>query len=312
MVEKNSAAYPRLWISYPWIDREERDFGYLAKQLDSKNFEAVYNSIRIMQDTRLSQRIVQRLQSIGFDGWLYVLTHQCIMRREYTDELTSAIDQTILHMGPHFPIAGLMFGIASSHVPARLRVLPCISLGDPEWNLQVREIFNKTQTSAPIPRIHKQSRFIWKMHPCYGGNPSLTAIEVRSRGETIENWRFALPKFCHPIRWGQGVSGGGELSKVRFGEVTGTGRYENNEVYWFGASNTVSITESAYVLFAGTLPNFICFGPAANSKGVPGKMEIYWPHREIKTGKSNGNENIRPANKDVHTTGEDASPAFGA
>ncbi|MBN2318219.1 MAG: hypothetical protein JXR49_04045 [Acidobacteria bacterium] len=295
MVEKNSAAYPKLWISYPWVEREERDFGYLVKQLETKNFETVYNSMKIMQDKRLSQRIVQRLQSIGFDGWLYVLTHQCITRREYTDELTSAIDQTILHMGPRFPIAGLMYGIASNHVPPRLRILPCISLGDPEWNLQVCKIFNKNKSSDPKPRIRKESRFVWKLHPCYGGNPSITAIEVRSRGEALEDWRFAIPKSCHPIRWGQGNSGGGELSKVRFGEVTGTGRYENNEVYWFGASNTVSITESAYVLFAGTLPDFICFGPASNSRGVPGKMEIFWPHREIKSVCQNDTGNSRPS-----------------
>jgi hypothetical protein len=295
VVEKNSAEYPRLWISYPWIEREERDFGYLAKQLESKNFETVYNSIKIMQDTHLSNRIVQRLQSIGFDGWLYVLTHQCIKRREFTDELTSAIDQAILHKGPRFPIAGLMYGIASNHVPVRLRILPCISLGNPEWNTQVREIFNRNKSSDPKPRVRKESRFIWKMHPCYGGNPSITAIEVCSRGETIENWRFAIPKSCQPIRWGQGCSGGGELSNVRFGEVTGTGHYENNEVYWFGASNTVSHTESAYVFFAGKLPDFVCFGPAANPRGGPNKMEIFWPRREIKSDPSNDARNIRPS-----------------
>lgn len=295
MVEKNSIAYPRLWISYPWADREERDFEYLTKQLESKNFETAYNSIKIMQDTRLSQRIVQRLQSIGSDGWLYILTHQCVMRREYTEELTSAIDQTLLHMGPRFPILGLMYGIASNHVPARLRILPCISLGDPGWNSQVREIFNKSKSSARLSKTRKESRFIWKQHPCYGGNPSITAIEVHSRGETVGDWRFAIPKSCHPIRWGQGSSGGGALSKVRFGEVTGTGRYENNDVYWFGASNTVSITESAYVLFEGTLPDFVCFGSAVNSRGVPGKMEIYWPYRELKTIMPQGEGSLSPS-----------------
>ena len=35
------------------------------------------------------------------------------------------------------------------------------------------------------------------------------------------------------------------------------------------------------------LPDFICFGPATNSRGMPGKMEIFWPGREIKPGKAN-------------------------
>ncbi len=282
MAENNSPERPRLWISYPWFQNEERDFGYLAKQLEAKNFESVYNSIKIMQDPLLSHRIVRRLQSVGFDGWLYVLTHQCISRREFTEELTKAIDQTILHMGPRFPIAGLMYGIASNNVPARLRLLPCISLGNPEWNSQVREIYNKNKSYDLKSSPRKESRFIWKLHPRYGGTASITAIEVRSRGETVEEWRFAVPKSCLPIRWGQGNSDGGELSKVRFGEVTGIGKYETNDVYWFGAANTISLTESAYVLFEGKMPDFICFGPAANSRGVPGKMEIYWPRRETK------------------------------
>ncbi len=274
--------HPRLWVSYPWFQSEERDFGYLAKQLEAKNFDAVYNSIKIMQDPRLSQRIVQRLQSIGFDGWLYVLTHQCISRREFTEELTKAVDQTILHMGPRFTIAGLLYGIASSNVPARLRLLPCISLGNPEWNSQVLEIYVKNKSFINKSPVRKESRFIWKLHPCYGGNASVTAIEVRSRGETVAEWRFAVPRSCLPIRWGQGNSDGREISKVRFGEVTGSGKYENNDVYWFGAANTVSLTESAYVLFEGKMPDFICFGPAANSRGIPGKMEIFWPRRETK------------------------------
>lgn len=282
MAENQRVEQPRLWISYPWVNSEERDFGYLAKQLEKKNFDTVYNSIGIDRDERLSQRIVQRLQSIGFDGWLYVLTHRCISRREFTEEITSAIDQTIMHRGPRFPIAGLMYGISSSHVPARLRLMPCISLGDPEWNNRVREIFNKSKVADFKSPACKESRFIWKVHPCYGGNSSITAIEVRSRGETIEDWRFAVPRWSIPIRWGQGNSGGGELSKVRFGEVTGTGRYENNEVFWFGAANTVSITESAYVLYEGELPDFICFGSASKSKKMPGKMEIFWPRREVK------------------------------
>jgi hypothetical protein len=127
-----SAASPRLWISYPWIRNEERDFTYLVPQLKAANIEAVYDSFPLQPDLRLGERIVQRLMSIGFDGWLYILTHQCFTQRAYTDELTEAIDQTLLHMGPDFPMAGLMYGIASQQVPLVLRSLPCISLGDPD------------------------------------------------------------------------------------------------------------------------------------------------------------------------------------
>jgi hypothetical protein len=271
---------PRLWISYPWVNNEEEDFAYLTKHLALENFEAVYDSVEIVPDSLLWQRIVQRLQSIGFDGWLYVLTHQCISRREYTAELTKAIDQALLHMGPRYPMAGLMYGIATQHVPPVLRALPCISLGDPNWNVHVREVFHKNCTDRIKTPSRKDSRFVWKIHIGYGGNPSMTAIEVHTRGEIIQDWRFAIPKSYQPIRWGQGSVGGGAMSKVRFGEVSGVGQYENNEIFWFGAANSVSISESAYVIFSGKVPDFICFGPAQSSCGLPGRMEIFWPKRD--------------------------------
>lgn len=283
--DQDRIEFPKLWVSYPWINSEERDFAYLTRHLENVKFDAVYDSIPIMSDHKFSQRIIQRLQSVGCDGWLYVLTHQCISRKDYTGELLSAIDQTKLRLGPRFPMVGLMYGIADSHLPPMLRVLPTVSLGDPDWNSLVREIYLKSRSEIPKKPACKESRFIWKIHPCFGGDPSFTAIEVRSRGETIPQWRFAIPKSCHLIRWGQGRAGGGEISRVRFEEASGSGQFNNNQVFWFGAANTVSNSESAYVLFSGKLPDFICFGPAQKGCGQPGRMEIFWPGHELNTSK---------------------------
>ena len=96
-----------------------------------------------MPDMRLWERIVPRLVSIGFDGWLYILTHQCFTRRAYTDELTAAIDKVMLRLGYEFPMIGLMHGIATQNVPPALRVRPCISLGDPEWKQQLSETLQR-------------------------------------------------------------------------------------------------------------------------------------------------------------------------
>jgi hypothetical protein len=105
----------------------------------------------------------------------------------------------------------------------------------------------------------------------------MTAIEVQTKGERIQYWRFAVPKAAKVVRWGQGRSGGSEISRVIFAEAKGSGKYENREVAWFGAANTISNTESAYVVLSGPLPDFICFGPAQMPFGSPGKMELFWP-----------------------------------
>jgi hypothetical protein len=219
---------------------------------------------------------MQRLLSIGLDGWMYILTHQSCTRKAFTDELTSAIDQTRLHLGPNFPIMGLMCGIGNNHVPPMMRVLPCISLGDPDWKTQVSRILKKDASKA---QKHKprETRFVWTIHPSFEGNRSMTAIEVHTRGQAIQYWRFALPKNIAPLHWGQGPSGGKGISRARLGETRGSGRYSNCDINWFGAADAVSNTESAYAVFSGSLPEFICFGPAQGPLAPPAQMEILWP-----------------------------------
>ncbi len=270
-------AHPRLWISYPWIRNEEMDFNYLVPQLKAANIEAVYDSFQLQPDSRLCQKIVQRLMSIGFDGWLYILTHQCFTRRAYTDELTEAIDQTLFHLGPDFPMAGLMYGIATQQVPPMLRVLPCISLGDPDWKRQLSDILKTDAIRGRRSSVGNQPRFVWKIHPCYKGDPSMTAVEVHTDGNKVQYWRFAVPKLAKIARWGHGHAGGDDISRIIFAEARGSGRHENRDIAWFGAANIVSDTESAYAVFSGPLPDFISFGPAQTPFGSPGKMETYRP-----------------------------------
>lgn len=270
-------AHPRLWISYPWIRTEEADFNYLVPQLKDANIEAVYDSFQLQPDSRLGQKIVQRLISIGFDGWLYILTHQCFTRRSYTDELTEAIDQTLFHLGPDFPMAGLMYGIAMQQVPPVLRVLPCISLGDPNWKRQLSEILKTDATHGRRRAVGNKPRFVWKIHACYRGDPSMTAIEVRTNGDKIQYWRFAIPKSARVVRWGQGPAGSGDIARIIFAEANGSGRCENHDVTWFGAADTISDTESAYAVFSGPLPAFICFGASHTPFGSPAKMETFRP-----------------------------------
>ena len=271
---------PRLWISYPWIASEERDFRYLIPQLKDTNIDAVYDSFQIRADTCLWHTIVSKLKDIGFDGWLYVLTYQCLTRKKYTDELSAAIDQTRLHIGSDFPMAGLLYGITTQHIPAALRMLPCISLGDPNWKLLLSGVLKNGLAQGRNRAARRETRFTWRIHPSYGGDPLKTAIEVKTKvDEGIQYWRFALPKSYDAVQWGQASSGGGEISNIRFAESRGTGRYECNDVIWFGAANSISDTESAYVVLSGLLPEFICFGPAQSPCGPPGPMEVFRPNR---------------------------------
>jgi hypothetical protein len=276
MANNENTDYPRLWISYPWINREERDFAYLVAQLREARIDATYDSLQLSPDRGLQERAVQRLLSVGYDGWLYILTHECFTRKTCTEELTATIRKATQHMGPDFPIGGLLHGIDIQYVPSMLRERPCISLTNPDWKKQLKETF-KFNALPASKEPSEDTRFIWKIHPSFCGDPSMTAVEVRSREDNIPYWRFAIPKSAQTVAWGQGPCGGRGISCVRFGEASGIAKYGTQEVFWFGAANMISKAESAYAVFSGPLPDFICFGPAKGSLQPPGQMEIYCP-----------------------------------
>jgi hypothetical protein len=264
---------PRLWISYSWTGKEERDFSYLLPQIKERKIEAIYNSLPVESHVKLSQRIVQRLLSINFDGWLYILTHQVISRRACTDELIASIDQAASHLGPAFPMLGLLHGIDARNVPTALKLRPCLAAGDPEW---CRLLFASLKQPAVIKKevVSHNTRFVWKIHSSYDGNPSMTAVEVGLKTESIQYWRFAVPQSAEVTSWGVGVAGGGEISPIRFAVAKGSTKYSGQNISWFGAANAVSPTESAYVVFSGPIPEFVCFGPAESPFGPPAQMEV--------------------------------------
>ncbi len=271
-------ARPRIWISYPWATREERDFTYLVTQLESRSIEASYDSLQVLPDIKLQDRILQRLLSIGFDGWLYILTHQVLAQRSCADQLIAAIDLTVQRMGPNFPTLGLLHGISTQHVPLALRVRPCLSLGDPDWIRQVSNAL-KERAASKCKMVRIETRFIWRVHSCWGGDSSKTAVEVGTYGERIPYWRFALPKSAQPVQWGVGAAESKDISSVRLGVANGSGKCGNQSVIWFGAANKVSNVESAFVVFSGPLPEFVCFGPAESFLGPPGKVEVFQTDR---------------------------------
>jgi hypothetical protein len=122
--------------------------------------------------------------------------------------------------------------------------------------------------------MEEASEFQWTIHNSYLGDSSQTAIEVCPRSEVVRCWRFAVPSSVRPVRWGHGNSGGGEISPVKFSVTRGAGRLKNVDITWFGSEDTLSPSESAYLVFHGTLPDFVCFGRARNSASPPGKMEM--------------------------------------
>ena len=96
-----------------------------------------------------------------------------------------------------------------------------IRIGSTSWRApsEITRLIQRPETAR------EETRFQWKVHSCYGGNPAMTAIEVGPRLESIQYWRFAVPKSVRTARWGVGAAGGGEISPIKFAVAKGSGRY---------------------------------------------------------------------------------------
>lgn len=274
MIESQGLERSRLWISYLWTNREEKDFSYLVPHLSSPEVEPTFDSIELQPDLQLWQRIEQRLLAIDFTGWLYVLTHQVLTRKACADGLISGINKMLLHKGPAFPMVGLMYGIKAQYLPAPLRMRPCLSLEDSEWKNQLSGVLKQLAASTKKQAGRRDSRFTWKIHHGWGGDSSATAVEVAPGAEDIRHWRFAIPKETQVARWGLGAAGGGEILPPSQGVAMGYGKFGSTDVAWFGATGGITGAESAYIVFSGAPPEVVCFGPAENPMGPPRQMEI--------------------------------------
>ncbi len=288
MMHSRGSSLIRIWVSYPWTCSEDLDFRHIVARLSDSNIEATYDSLEVEPNTALSARIMHRLGSTVYDGWVCILTHQLLARRTASDDLIGAIDQILGHLGPDFPMIALLHNVAAHEVPAMLRVRPCLSLGDPDWRHRLLQRFHNREHPVERTFAREDTRFLWKIHSCFEGNPSLTAIEVSSRQECIQYWRFAIPRSVGNCKWGTGPAGGGTISPIKFSVARGYGRHGNEEVAWFGAANAVSPTESAYIVFSGTPPAFVYFGAAQTPTGPPGPMEMFRANRAAKLPSTSG------------------------
>ena len=267
-MEENRAAASHLYVTYPWTQKEEADFAYLARQLQAAGFEATYAPIELSHAETFWDQISPRITSGEVDGWAYLLTSRCVNDLFCRDSLLTALDRAYEKKGAGFPLLGLLHGISEQSLPPALKLRTCVHLADPNWRDQVKAVFSQRSSEG-------YTRFLWKIHPSYGGDVSKTAIEVSPRSDVLRNWRFAVPASVQPVRWGHGPAGGGDISPVRFLVAKGGGKLENSEITWFGSEDVLSPKESAYAVFSGRLPDFICFGRAKAAGGPPGKMEIF-------------------------------------
>ena len=269
----------RVWITYAWLDNVEGDFDYLRQELAGVGVEARYDRIELVAGQRLWDQIAERITKGPFDGWAYLITPNSLESEPCREELAYALHRALREKGEAFPLIGLVTsGVHMTEVPPALAVRLCVHLESPDWREEVRAALEGRPPTIPTP---KAAKYVWHVHPTYrphGESPAHPAIEVRPRFGQIPHWRFLVPKTARVIDCGAGPAGGAVLEPMRLytmGEAEGREGHVNGvPIKWFGAGNALSPSVSAYVVFEGSLPEFVIFSPAREPFGNP-DMEEY-------------------------------------
>lgn len=263
---------PIVWITYPWIDFPETEFGGQVRQFTGGEVEAVYDSVRMMAEISLWDQLSAKILEKDIRGWGFIVTPRSLMRKRWVEELRATVAKVLKERGMEFPVLALLHGVKEEDLPEPLRVRFCIPLSDPSWRQMVSSALLIRSNIAPTKL---ELRYVWAVHPEFGGNPAHTAIEVHPAEGGIDYWRFALPEGVEPVQWGQGPAGGKRILPIRLNEIWGSGKHEGCEISWFGAGNFLSPTESAYVVLRSPLPEFIGFGEVFEPHAPPDKLEIF-------------------------------------
>lgn len=274
----SDSAAPRIWITYAWEDNDDGDFDYLVQELADVGIEATYDKVELVPGMDLWEQIGDKITEGPLDGWGYLLTAGSLASEACREELAYALNRALGTKGRDFPLIGLLHGVRIQDVPPALKVRLCVSMGSPNWK---EEIKAGLERRPPQVAASPQSRYVWQVHQPYRGFPGSVAVEVRPRFGELMYWRFAVPASATVTEWGFGPAGEGPISgNTAIGFESTGGAVDGTPARCFGCGDKLSPGISAYVVFHGTLPEFVGFGLASEPFGPPGQLEIFRPDRQ--------------------------------
>jgi hypothetical protein len=260
-------------ITYAWADYEEDDFYFLVQELQAGGVEVSYEKIALLPPYHLWDQIANRITDHSTNGWGYLVSPRSLMSDVCRGDLAEAARQALIVRGRSFPLIGMLYKVKAFDVPPALTPSLCVDLSSPAWVQEVKaRLEGKPVEKSSVP----QTRYVWRVYAGYLGQSSLTAVEIRPRAGEIAFWQVAVPATTKVTQWGCGPTGCGTISEPVNKTIQGRQAEINGvPVAWYGAGDQLSEEVSAYFVFEGDTPGFLCFGFASNQSGKPHAIEVF-------------------------------------
>ena len=126
------------------------------------------------------------------------------------------------------------------------------------------------------PSQSSDTQYNWRIHHPFEDVEHRVAVEVAPWKGLLPRWRFVIPgDFKGVSRWGVGPAGSGQIDEnvkrpVKDGPIQMT---NGPLVVWFGGHESLSTTQSAFLVFEGEAPHYIAFGQSESVGGPPANLE---------------------------------------
>ena len=126
------------------------------------------------------------------------------------------------------------------------------------------------------PSQSSDTQYNWRIHHPFEDVEHRVAVEVAPWKGLLPRWRFVIPgDFKGVSRWGVGPAGSGQIDEnVKRPVKDGPIQMPNGPlVVWFGGHESLSTTQSAFLVFEGEAPHYIAFGQSESVGGPPASLE---------------------------------------
>ena len=132
-------------------------------------------------------------------------------------------------------------------------------------------------SAARIPASQSSdTQYNWRIHHPFEDVEHRVAVEVAPWKGLLPRWRFVIPgDFKGVSRWGVGPAGSGQIDENVKRPVKDSPIQMTNGplVVGFGGHESLSTTQSAFLVFEGEAPHYIAFGQSESVGGPPASLE---------------------------------------
>jgi len=258
----------KVWITYSWLDNEDKDVEFIAQQIRAKGFEVRMDRWDISAGQRLWEQIDRFISKPEeSDAWIFYATQNSLGSEPCKEEFAYALQRALSSRSETFSLIGLFpSAVEKELIPSGISTRLYVSLEDQDWLDRISAAIEGKKPS--IPREHLEP-YSYKVHETNNGQFNYV-FEVRPRAGNWAQSFIAVPsEDVDRTRWVMPVTAkvAGSGRVPMFNDFSKLHSTKSKDGVWSVcvADDDATPSKSIY-LYLKELPTSIAFGSTIDDK----------------------------------------------